>query len=233
MKAAVDAGMKAVEIDVWLTKDNEVIVVNAAKDGNVSETVGGNWNTESVEWRSLPKRLTALKPAWLTTVGGDRKQCEDYCLADADSVQRVWNAYREVQGDPANGHLLTLEEMLSQFQDSLQFNVELKGTKAELGPKVVKIMEKFKPGVVSRISSFGWITKDGYNPNNLPVDLLQPILASGVPLGLLASTPYKDNTTDTDWLLHAMEDHGCEWLHIKQDWVRAQDAQPHYCGACH
>lgn len=208
-------GAHGIELDVWLTDANEVIVVHGLKnegflhytclenDGGVGKQLGRDITAQN--FSGVANKLQVKKP-WVLF---ENIQKEDliHKLAELDDEGREKhkNKYLECtetwkkDEDSKPECVPLLEEVLKFFGGKLRYNIELKGTKPELGPKVLEILAKF-PNLDVIISSFLWIPPplsesskfagmDMEVQTNGPseCDLLKPLVDNNlnIPLGLL------------------------------------------------
>ncbi|CEL92287.1 unnamed protein product [Vitrella brassicaformis CCMP3155] len=187
MAAFVEAamlGIDEVELDVWLTKDNRLLVFHGGEsyDGGVlSETVVAP-RTVKVEESTYDEMDKAghlyLRVPWVESVRKLPQYCDkavelpvaDYAKASATEKQTFSEAYEKdttvatYKGEKLKVPLL--EDVFHTFCRPecplrLAFNVEIKGSKPQATTEVLKLAEKYGGReCVRKISSFSWLPPD-------------------------------------------------------------------------
>eukprot|EP00386_Alphamonas_edax_P010540 GDKI01033962.1.p1 GENE.GDKI01033962.1~~GDKI01033962.1.p1 ORF type:complete len:397 (+),score=85.64 GDKI01033962.1:69-1193(+) len=175
---AVEVGLDGVEIDTWLTKDGEVIVLHGGggdTGGIIKENVAHGVNSATQEAyrvqdcthsELVQNDALLLKDAWINTQPDGPLAVTHFACVDKKEKVHMHHMYEEcAQPFPAelNGKKVEekfrraplLRELLHHFHGRIKFNVELKGTNPMLGPKVLEIAQAY-PGTVAKISSFFW-----------------------------------------------------------------------------
>eukprot|EP00922_Rhytidocystis_sp_ex-Travisia-forbesii_P031398 GHVS01046424.1.p1 GENE.GHVS01046424.1~~GHVS01046424.1.p1 ORF type:complete len:379 (-),score=44.16 GHVS01046424.1:221-1357(-) len=175
-QAAVDAGVDLVEIDVWLSRDGEVVVVHDEFiDGTVvydrQRTIqhtgcegihdcrhcrNERTSIQCLDWWQYhleqPEGLPLRRP-WKLCVG----DVTDGTAGEGLSSEMYYPEETYVCAMGRRHTVPTLKEVLERFHLLLKFNIELKGTNEKLGLKTLSICSGYSNSVVLRISSFSWI----------------------------------------------------------------------------
>lgn len=170
VQQAADLEVEGVEVDVWMTKDEELVVFHGgwgATDGFLSDTLMGP--NESIETLTYDEVLllgaTKLKEPWVNLMldKGVKGPVE---MFDGESEKRKNEMIEEYvkfnesvkaspSSSPAFRHLPTLVWMLDRFRGKIKFNLELKGSNPKLGVRTLELAKDY-PGTIARISSFQW-----------------------------------------------------------------------------
>uniref|UniRef100_A0A0G4GL22 GP-PDE domain-containing protein n=1 Tax=Chromera velia CCMP2878 TaxID=1169474 RepID=A0A0G4GL22_9ALVE len=178
-RSAVSLGAKGVELDVWLTADDEVLITHASggeSEGFLHEVSAFGWKDEKetepiqIEHFRYSEVKTAdalkLRESWGTAASdlsgktpvevSERFQRMD---KKGQKMQREWYSHLKKPIETFPDVFLEipkLEHVLEEFSAQIEFNVELKGTKPRLSAKVAEIVKRYPEAKVV-ISSFQWI----------------------------------------------------------------------------
>eukprot|EP00922_Rhytidocystis_sp_ex-Travisia-forbesii_P023403 GHVS01034323.1.p1 GENE.GHVS01034323.1~~GHVS01034323.1.p1 ORF type:complete len:336 (-),score=59.25 GHVS01034323.1:231-1238(-) len=196
-QAAADLGIPAVELDVWLTADQEVVVTH---DEFLCRTVVCDQQQISAHTKCTQKNCCAPPNSSI--------QCFRWSQFHLQHPQGlplrkpVTSSSSSEAAIHSEEFVPTLKEVLERFHLVLKFAIELKGDNPKLGPKVLEICaDYYNSSPVLNISSFVWVPPIccdsgcccGHDdvtrrPNGTgDVDLLEPLIdnAMRIPLALL------------------------------------------------
>ncbi|KAK1443394.1 phosphatidylinositol phosphodiesterase like protein [Babesia gibsoni] len=206
-KAAKEIGVDGVELDVFLSKNGEILVIHGFRDVNslclttLPRASGDGKRTfvmeDLVETMDVRASDLLLRKPWASLHGNEdtHKIMQKFRESkEASYVEYITNM------DDADGESVpTLEEVVELLGDSVQYNIELKGMRQELGLRVLECLEKHK-NIKALISSFNWeppeldenspyanVELERFPNGKVKADLLRPLVGNklGVPLGLL------------------------------------------------
>ncbi|EKX73697.1 conserved hypothetical protein [Theileria equi strain WA] len=210
---AVEYGADGIEFDVFLSENGDIVLCHG---GDPNGRINYNYlrlvdeKTEVIPDEvtcqnfTIPLEELVVKMPWIKgrnadevkrTFPGLTKEQRERITADYVSDNTPWK-----MEDGSLEHMPKLEHVLDRYGEKLKYNIELKGTKPELGLKVLKILERY-PNLDVMISSFTWIPPElnqdspYYDheleqwPNGrMEADLLRPLvdkLPANVSLGIL------------------------------------------------
>ncbi|EKX72154.1 conserved hypothetical protein [Theileria equi strain WA] len=210
---AVEYGSHGVEFDVYLTDLDDIVLCHGGEpDGRINynylRLVDGKTEVipDEVTCQNLtiPPEELVVKMPWIKgrnadevkrTFPGLTKEQRERITADYVSDNTPWR-----MEDGSLEHMPKLEHVLDRYGEKLKYNIELKGTKPELGLKVLKILERY-PNLDVMISSFTWVPPElspdsphheselEHWPNGrMKADILRPLvdkLPANVSLGVL------------------------------------------------
>ncbi|ORM39388.1 uncharacterized protein BXIN_3006 [Babesia sp. Xinjiang] len=231
-------GADGVELDVFLSKNDEILVVHGhlAKNSLCLTTLKKDGLTgvkqfledDLIEKYDSKSSDLLLKKPWrlLQSITDIDVIIKNHKSNVAASFQSYIDNLEHAEGE----HVPTLDEVFEKLGDTFQYNIELKGSRPELGPRVLDAIERH-PKVKVVISSFQWIPPklDPSSPHaenalealpngKITVDLLRPLVNNrlGVPIGLL----FNNETSELPSLERMVEctrSYHAEWVSLAHD----------------
>lgn len=243
-KEARKMGADGVELDVFLSKNGEVLVIHGytAKDSLCLTTmrrVPGSapkpFTLENlVEQEDIKASDLLIRKPWLMLQG--EENIDSIVQKHRSDIPASFEKYINCIEDFNGECVPTLEQVINELGDSIQYNIELKGTRPELGPRVLEILEKH-PNLKVIISSFNWtspeLSKDSPNYENIwertpngpmNVDLLRPLVGNklGIPIGLLFNN-VESKLPSIERILECAKSFKAEWVNVSHDfWKETQ-----------
>ncbi|KAK1936138.1 putative glycerophosphoryl diester phosphodiesterase [Babesia divergens] len=235
-------GADGVELDVFLSKRGEILVLH------------GYLSTNSLCLTALPRHPSS----------GYKRISEEHLVEDVDISasdllhRKPWALMNETTDEDeymdnhrrdrkssfhkyissvehfAGETIPTLDKVFEEFGDTIQYNIELKGTRPELGLRVLDVIERY-PNVQVFISSFNWIPPklsetsphidDDLEqlPNGeVTVDLLRPLVDNrlGVPIGLLFNN-LQSRLPSIERICECAESFKAQWVNVAHEFWKS------------
>ncbi|EDL47159.1 glycerophosphoryl diester phosphodiesterase, putative [Plasmodium vivax] len=113
-------------------------------------------------------------------------------------------------------HVPLLKDLLNLYKDKLTYDIELKGTKEDLGVHILDMLENYKQ-YKFKFSSFNWVLQDGQmekGSEQEKTDLLKPLRNNklNIPVALL----FSDDEVMPNFvsILSTMKYYNAEWAHF-------------------
>nr|PVC51897.1 glycerophosphoryl diester phosphodiesterase [Theileria orientalis] len=169
---ALESGADGVEFDVFLTDLGEVVVCHGFPPlglayVNLLDYSSGQLEQFpkdlSIENLKVPHDKVVLRVPWVykgaSTSDEMAHLMSQLSEAERDRLSEEYITSKEgyvPEGASEYERLPTLEQVFEKFGGKLKFNVELKGSKVQLGVEVLKIVKKYK-NLDVLISSFRWM----------------------------------------------------------------------------
>ncbi|GIX62802.1 glycerophosphoryl diester phosphodiesterase [Babesia caballi] len=236
-------GAEGVELDVFLSKNSEILVIHGhlstnslcltalGRDGAGVRRFGVE---DLVEKHDIRASDLLLKRPWrlLQQVSDVEQLLQQHRRDVKASFQEYIDSAEVFEGD----RVPTLEEVFEELGDSLQYNIELKGFHPEVGPRVLDVMERY-PKIKAVISSFQWLppqmepgaTYADQELERLPngemtVDLLRPLVNNrlGVPLGLLFNNE-RCELPSIGRIVECARSYGAEWINVAHNFWKMKE----------
>nr|BAN65411.1 glycerophosphoryl diester phosphodiesterase, putative [Babesia bovis] len=200
-------GADGIELDVFLSKNNELLVMHGylqkhslclttmkrKADSGIQRFNTDNY-VESEDVHATD--LVLKKPRRLTQKSIELQEIPQHNGSNTD----IFEEYISNMEQWDSGECVpTLDQVLVEFGDSLKYDIELKGSNVDLGLRVLDVLSKH-PGLDVVISSFQWVAPnlnlssshannplEQYPNGTDVVDLLGPLINNklNIPIALL------------------------------------------------
>ncbi|GBE60351.1 glycerophosphoryl diester phosphodiesterase [Babesia ovata] len=237
-REAVRLGVEGVELDVFLSRNNELLVIHGhhsdaslcltALRRDASSGVQRFGYEDLVEKYDIRASDLLLRKPW--RVLNQHESLQSVLEKHRSDVHASFRSYMEKLDVCEDECVPTLEQVFQEFGDKLIYNIELKGTRPEIGEHVLNLVERY-PQIKVIISSLNWLPPDlspdspygEYDierlPNGkVPVDLLRPLINNrlGLPIGLLFNNERSD-LPSIGRILECAKVFGAQWIIVAHD----------------
>ncbi|CDR94474.1 glycerophosphoryl diester phosphodiesterase, putative [Babesia bigemina] len=237
-REALRLGVQGVELDVFLSCNNELLVIHGhhakaslcltALRRDASSGAQRFGLEETVEKCDIRASDLLLRKPW--RVLNQDESVESVLEKHRSDVDASFQSYMEKMDVWEGEYVPTLEQVFQEFGDKLIYNIELKGTRPEIGEHVLNLVERY-PQIKVIISSLNWLPPElspdspygEYDierlPNGkVPADLLRPLINNrlGLPIGLLFNNERSD-LPSIGRILECAKTFGAQWIIVAHD----------------
>ncbi|GFE54185.1 glycerophosphoryl diester phosphodiesterase [Babesia ovis] len=238
-------GADGIELDVFLSKNNELLVLHGYTSKNCLNltTLGSDGasgvklltENDLVETTDLRAQDLKLKKPWRLLQ--NFLDIDDILNNHRKNITASFQSYlNNLEQADTKECVPTLEQVFTELGDTVKYDIELKGSNTNLGLRVLEVLEKF-PELDVVISSFQWLPPEldknspHYNqaveqlPNGKDVvDLLRPLVNNrlGIPLALLFNNETSE-LPSIDRIVECVNHYGAKWVSLSHDFWKTEN----------